>query len=1157
MNTQSSKPLTKRRTIFLARFSFWSLVICLAASAHVRSAFAQQVFGSIVGNVTDSSGAVIPQAAVTIRETTKGVVFTTKTNASGFYEQNQLISGSYVVTVEAPNFKKAISEPLTVQSDNVSRFNVQLTPGTTEETVVLANATPLLQTDRADISMTFTSKDVLTLPTYQRSALSLEFLVPGVTLPTGDATAPSENPQGSFRARIGGRVYGATGYQLDGTDNQDAWLGAAVINPNPDSIAEAKFSVENFDAENGYVSGGQFAFTTKSGSNNLHGSLFEYLINNSPGFRTIGSNPFTQPNGAPPVKSNQFGGSLGGPVIRSKLFFFADAQIQRLRNDDNVLATVPTQKVRDTCFTTSGTGFCDLSDYLPNNGQVYNPNSGDYLSANPSGKNRTPFVNNQTPVSLLSQQAINILKYFPAPNTVPSNGQISQNNYIGSQAEAFNAQQYDTREDYYLNSYNSFFGRYTYAAFSVSAPGAFGNVAGGPAAASINFAGNSSIHNQSLSLGYTHTFSPTSVNEFHYGYYRYSVHEIPGGYGTQPATQAGIPNLNLDNTTTSGFPAFYIGGLSNLGYSNTVNKCNCSLTELEQEQQLLDAFSKVHGNHNFKFGVDLRRTSNLRVPSDSHRAGELTAAAGYTALGGTSGGLGLATFLLGETTTFVRYVSKVTDATAYLDRAHFFAQDSWHATPKLTVNYGLRYEITLPEATDPGKGGLLNLQTGLVDVFGEGGNSSRGFQQTAWRNFAPRLALAYQVTPRTVLRAGYGWSYDTGDGGIIFNEANISYPVIIQQNNTPVNASQGIFQLSVGPSTIPEPTLNGAGEVPLPSGVTGITRPVHESLTATYSYNAAVEQQLTRFLAVTAAYVGNSARHAEPDRNNNVNINQAPFIPGQLAQATSRPYYAKFGFTQPITDFCNCAVEQYNAFESTVDLRGFHGYTARGNYLFQRSYGDGTTAYTFLYDRAAGYGNNNSIYHSQFILTQIYNLPFGRGHSFEANAGPVINELISGWTLSGATIIYSGVPYTVSIGSFPTGYLGENTVSVSFPNRGTGSPYTGAAHNRSQWYQGCTVAALQASTCAGFALPTQTSLGNFGINNLYGPSYVDQDVAVDKSFAKVADRYHFLLRAEAFNLFNHPNLSTPNTTITSTTAGQITATVGNMRRLQFSLRMDF
>jgi hypothetical protein len=1144
--TDGGLPGRKRRST-----SHW-IVVWVAMVALSIPAVAQQIYGSIDGNVTDTSGAVVTNAAVTIRETTKAVTFSTRTNGSGYYAKGQLIPGRYTVSVEAPNFKKTVSEPVIVQIDQVSRFNVTLTPGVESETVVEANVAPLLETDRADIATTFTADDVLTLPDYQRNVLSLEFLVPGVTLPVGDATAPSENPQGSFRARINGRVYGATGYQLDGTDNQDSWLGLAIINPNPDSIAEAKFSTEDFDAENGYVAGGLLAFSTKSGSNMVHGSVFEYLINNSPGFRTVGSDPFTQPNGAPPLKSNQFGGSLGGPIVRDKLFFFGDAQIQRLRNDDNVLTTVPTETVRNTCFAASGSSMCDLSEYLPNNAQVYDPGTGDS-----SGKNRVKFNNNQIPTSRLSQQAINILKYYPAPNVVPSNGLIYQNNYLAPEAEALNAQQYDTREDYYLNKNNLFFGRYTYARFDLNAPGAFGALAGGPVATSIGFAGTSNIRNQSLSLGYTRTVSETAVNEFRYGFYRYNVHEIPGGYGTQPAADAGIPNLNTNATDTSGFPAFTIGGISALGYSSSVNKCNCTLTEIEQEQQLVDTFSKVHRGHAFKFGIDLRHTSNLRAPSDSHRAGELTSAAGYTALNGSSGGLGLATFLLGEVTTFARYVSTVTDATAYLDRAHFFAQDTWQATRKLTVNYGLRYELTLPEATDPGKGGLFDVKTGMVNVFGVGGNSNRGFQQTAYLNFAPRIALAYMLTPKTVVRAGYGWSYDTGDGGIIFNEANISYPAVIQQSNTPTNASQGIFTLAAGPQTIPIPIPNGNGEIPLPSGVTGVTRPVHESLTATYAYNAAIQRQIARSMSVTAAYVGNSARHAENDRNNNVDINQAPLIPGQVAQSTSKPFYSTFGLTQSINDFCNCAVAQYNALQATLDLRGSHGYTARADYLYQRAYGDGTTSYTFLYDRPAGYGNFNSIYHQQLIVTQQVDLPFGKGKAIAAHAGAVTDALIGGWVLSGVTVRHSGTPYTVSIGSFPSGYLGENTVSVSFPDRGSASPYDGATHDRNQWYKGCTVAALQAGSCGPFLLPAQTTLGNYGVNNLYGPAYIDQDVAVKKRFAQINDRYSFTIRAEAFNLFNHPNLSTPNTNITNAAAGQITSTVGNMRRLQFALRMDF
>ena len=739
---------------------------------------------------------------------------------------------------------------------------------------------------------------------------------------------------------------GDHGYQLDGTDNQDAWLGSAIINPDPDSIAESRFSTENFNAENGYVAGGMFVVSTKSGTNNLHGSLFEYLVDNSPGFQTAAANPFTQPNGAPPLKSNQFGGSIGGRFIPNKFFYFGDVEIQRRREGDSLLTTVPTARVQSTCGV-GAVGTCDLSEYLSRGAyQIYDPLTG----SGSTGQGRTAFANNQIPNARLSPQAQNILKYFPLPN-IPNANPSYVNNYIATAAQSFDSEQYNTREDLYLNDKNFLFGRYTLAKFALSVPGAFGFLAGGPGMDSTGFSGISNVDNQSLSLGYTHLFSPELVNELRFGFYRYNVHVVPGGFGTTPASDAGIPGLNLDNTVTSGMPAFYIPGASgatlDLGYSNTVNRCNCTLTEREKEYQFVDNLSKAVHNHDLKFGADIKRTSNLRVPSDSHRAGELTFAAGYTGLGnangGSSGGLGLATFLLGETTTFARYVSTVTDATAFLDRFHFYAQDSWHASPKLTLSYGMRWELTLPEATAPGKGGLLDLDTGNVVIFGEGGNSSRGYQRTAWDNFVPRVGAAYQLTSKTVVRAGYGWAYSAGWAGMNFNEANITLPVLLAQSNTPANASQGIFGLPSGPPAAVFPVAQG-GIMPLPNNIVAAARPHHQTLPVVYAYNAAIQHELTSRIAVTAAYVGNSGRHTTNDVDSNINANQVAFVPGVTNQNTLKPYYAKYGWTQSITYFCNCAVSQYNSLQASVDVRNYHGYSAQGSYVYQYAYGDGYPA---------------------------------------------------------------------------------------------------------------------------------------------------------------------------------------------------------------------
>ncbi|HTV55364.1 MAG TPA: TonB-dependent receptor, partial [Terriglobia bacterium] len=870
----------------------------------------------------------------------------------------------------------------------------------------------------------------------------------------------------------------------------------------------------------------------------------------------------------------QFGGSIGGHIIKNKLFYFGDISVQRRDETDSLLTTVPTAEVQKTCGISSAVA-CDLSEYLAGGApyQIYDPTTG----TPGTGVGRTAFTNNQIPLGRLSLQAQNILAYFPLPNVANASPNYL-NNYIATAKQIFNSEQYNTREDYYLNEKNLFFGRYTYAQFALSVPGAFGFDAGGPGMDSTGYSGISNVDNQSLSLGYTHIFSPKLINELRFGYYRYNVHEVPGGYGTTPAATAGIPGLNLDKTVTSGMPAFYIAmpgvvnatnasdnGIMAMGYSLTANRCNCSLTEREDEFEIVDNFTKVVGNHSLKFGTDLRRTANLRVPSDGHRAGELTFAQGYTGQGSGNGnatdGLGLATFLLGETTTFSRYVSTVTDATAYLDRAHFYGQDTWHATPKLTLSYGLRWELTLPEATAPGLGGLLDLDTGDVVIDGEGGNSSRNYQQTAWFNFAPRLGIDYQLTPKTVIRGGYGWAYAAGWAGSIFNEANITLPVLLAQSDTPSNATQGSFSLASGPPTPVFPTIIGdGGLMPLPNNISGAARPFHESLPTVYAYNATVQRELNNSIAVSVGFVGNSLRHGSNDTSTNFNANQASFVPGVSNLNTLKPYYASYGWTQSITYFCDCGNNQYNSLRAEVDVKNYHSYSAQGTYLFQRGYGDGVggnESYTMLYDKPLGYGNESYIQHQQVTVIQDVALPIGKGKLIGGNSGQIADAVIGGWHLNGVTTFFSGEPYTVAIGAYPSGYAAQN-VGIAYPDRGTASPYAGAVHNRTQWFQGCSTAALANSTCAAFQLPAANTFGNYGFDDLYGPIYIDQDAAAMKSVL-VAEKYKFTLRADAFNLFNHTNLGLPDTTITDATAGKITsiAAAANMRRLQFALRLDF
>src|SRR5450432_4625994 len=511
-----------------------------------------------------------------------------------------MIQDTYTVIIEAPGFSKVASNGLEVRVDESARFDATLKVGEEKEVIEVTAAAPLLQTDRADVAQTFTTKQINELPNIGRNMQSMELLNPG-TAKIGWQHASDENPQGSIQMVTNGQLFASMGYELDGTTNQDPILGIIVINPTFDSISELKQANQNFDAEFSYVGAGIASYSTKSGTNSLHGDLFEYLQLNTPGFVTFGANPFT---GLPPAtyRQNQFGGSAGGRIIRDKLFFFADTQQNKQSQGASVVTSVPTALNRAGNF----------SDWLAfnKNNQIFDPNSGNAAT----GVGRTPFSNNTIPTSQLSAQALKIMNFFPAPNFQQIANEPFVNNYAANGAVAITGNSYNTREDYYLNPKNTIFGRYSYQGFTEDAPGVFGLEAGGPAFG--NYAGSSVASNQSVAIGWTNTISPTLINEFRFGWMRYHVFDVPNGFGTSPASDAGIPGLNLDKTFTSGMPYFNIQSPNDgfvLGYSLGANQCNCPLTQTESQFQFVDNLSKTVGRHTFKMGADLRYAMNLRV----------------------------------------------------------------------------------------------------------------------------------------------------------------------------------------------------------------------------------------------------------------------------------------------------------------------------------------------------------------------------------------------------------------------------------------------------------------------------------------------------------------------------------------------------------------
>lgn len=1126
-----------------------ALAVLVAATVLLtpQPAFAQQVFGSIFGTVTDSSGAAVSNAKVTITDVNKGAKFEVTTDPSGNYNKGQLIPDTYTVTIEAAGFQKILSTGLDVRVNDAAHFDASMKVGEVSTQVEVTASSPLLQADRADVAQTFTAKEISELPNIGRNLQSMELLNPG-TAKMGWQHASDENPQGSVQMIVNGQLFSAMGYELDGTTNQDPILGIIVINPNFDSVSEVKQANQTFDAEFSYVGGGIASYSTKSGTNEYHGDVFEYLQLNTPGFTTFAANPFT---GLPPAtyRQNQFGGSVGGPILKNKLFFFGDVQLNRQSQGASVVTSVP------DVLTRAG-DFHQWSAYNPNY-QIYDPNSGNAAT----GVGRTPFTGNVIPGNLQSSQAKALMAYFPSPNFQQIQGAPFVNNYSVNGAVAITGNSYNTREDYYLNQQNSLFGRYSYQGFTEQAPGAFGLVAGGPAFG--NYAGNSVASNQSIALGWTDTVTPTFVNEFRFGWMRYHVFDVPNGFGTQPATAAGIPGLNLDKTYTSGLPYFNITSPNNayqLGYSLGANQCNCPLTQTESQFQFIDNAIKTFGKHTVKFGADLRYAMNLRVPSDSHRAGELNFNGGVTGnvdkVGDSpSPGIGFATFMLGDVSTFNRFVSTSTNASERQPRLFWYGQDEWRPTPKWTLTLGLRWEMTFPESVNAaGNGATLNLNDGLMYVFGTGGVSSHGIQTMNWKNFAPRFGFAYQINPKTVVRGGFGWSYDLGVFGSNFGH-NVSQnpPVLSNQSINPPNGFSSVFNLAQGPPTLAPVTVSSNGTFPLPANVNPKLRPATVTLPQTYQYNIAVQHQLTNRVAFTGSYVGNANRHGFLGTGQSINNNEALFVPGVSDTNLDRPYYQKFGWTNDLSYYCDCANEHYDSFQGTVKINAWSGWTMQGSYTYQKQFGDGwgyDSNYYFLYARAAGQGYSNTLPRQQWTFAQTYDVPYGRGRKFGSKVSKPIDLALGGWTLSGITTYYSGFPFSPSLENYGSQGGQPNVGPSGRPTIGSGDPYSGAQGNRNQWFVG--------GIGTTFLIPSANTFGNYPINTLFGPHFIQQDLTLEKTF-RITERIGFILRTDSTNMFNHTNLGGPNGDVQSPSAGQITGLAGGgtMRRLQFSGTIKF
>ncbi len=1113
------------------------------------AARAQAVYGSIVGTILDSSGAAVAGAKVSITDMGRDVTVTTTSNDSGNFTQRFLIVGRYRVRVEAAGFKTFIQENVGVSVDLESRIEIQLQVGDVTQTMEVSAEASLLKTERSDVSATYTEKTVTNLPVLNRRFTNFQLMTPGVVVWSTSMTAASaENPQGSYRMLVNGQSFAGTSHLLDGTDNHDAVLGWIVINPTLESVTEAKITTANYDAEFGVASAGVVSAQTKSGTNEVHGSAFHFLRNNVMQAR----NPFTQsrpiPNSGgrliPLTQWNQFGGSVGGPIKKNKLFYFGDFQGTRRNSGGGALLRVPSQAERDGNL--SGLPF-----------PVFDPASG------PTPATRTQFPGNVIPANRLSRQALNLLRFIPQPNI---NATLDQPNFASSGGVKFDDEAFNTRVDHYTTDKLHLFGRYSLQQFRMVAPGAFGLVAGGPgldASGSTNaYAGASDSRNHSVAAGADYTVTTNLLTDFRFGWFRYKVFGQPNGIGTTPAADAGIPGLNVDKEFNSGMPAFFINGYSNnlfrFGYALGVNGCNCPLIQDEDQFQFVNNWTKIQGNHTFKFGADIRYARNLRVPSDRHRSGELNFDAARTQ-GPNGGGTGMASFLLGDVSRFERYVSNVLNAGERQHRWFFFGQDTWRISRKLTLNYGLRWEIYRPQTVNNG-GGFVDMGTGEVLVAGQRGVNSALNVSSPLTNIAPRLGIAYQATSKTVIRAGYGRGFNLGVFGSIFgHNVTQNLPILAIQSDQPANNFDAVFTLQNGPRAIdPAAILAGQRTGPrgfnmLPDRVTPfvITNPIR--FPTVDAWNFTIQRQLGRNMSMEAGYVGTKGTHVFAGNGGDYDPNQ-PTINGFPTLTTNqrRPFFQKFGWSQNIRYYGSDASNNYHSLQVKFDKRFDSGLSVMSHYTWSKNIDFANVYYPQDARLARGPSDNNRAH--VFFLASLYEVPVGRGRRFLTNIGKVPDLLLGGWQLNGTFNWLSGQPFTPSYrdcnADRDTGWCRPNLVgdpSLDSPSqfgwfRTASAPLTSNLQTDGPWQR-----------------PARATFGTIGRNMLTGPSFAQWDMSFFKTF-NISERYRVQFRAESFNFANRTNLANPNGCVDCPgVAGRIFGAFPNYvpRQWQMALKFDF
>jgi len=1096
---------------------------------------AQTITASITGTVSDPTASIIPGGAVTATNTETNIRTTTTTNAEGIYTFPFLRVGNYTVTVEAKGFKKSVIGPFKVEANQVARIDAKLELGDAAQTIEVTDVGSLMQTETQATGDTLSSTKLTNIPLNGRNFAALTLLIPGAVSTSPNAMNTVARFQGSgSRPQVNGNREQTNNFILDGVDINQSVDNQIGYQPNVDALEEVKVVTGNAGAEFGNVGGASVVMSLKSGTNEFHGNVFEFLRNeklDANGFFNNRANVKKQA-----LRQNIFGGTFGGPIQRNKLFFFVDYEQTERRIAGPATASVAPAAWR------SG----DLSQFLTVNNQIIrDPATGTTAAT------RTPFPNNQIPVSRFSPAARFLFSnpsLYPLPNN-PGTGPLGVgSNYVGSTRNFLTNKQGDLKLDYRLGDKDNLMFRFSKGVYDTY---------GSQAALPVTMPGGNYGPTWSAVTNWTRTWSANLVSDNRFSYSMIGIDDRVIDWSGQ---------LGLDGNSKFGIPGGqFIPGLSsfNLGGSLTgVGSAATIANTRDNKFQFQSNNTYQTGAHVIKFGINL-----LRMRQNRYYAGNNGALGSFTYNGAYSG-VDIGDFLLDALASKGR--GAVSGPWGHRSwRNIVFVQDSWKIRRDITFNYGVSWEYMSPLVEVADRQVNINTFTGAL-IYPGSGEYGRALYKPYKKQFNPNLGLAWTVNPKTVMRAAYRLSnFLEGTGANLrltlnppfFTESNVTYdstlPGRITTGFTDVVARGDL----TGPRSSPTaaPFYQGrAWDLNLRPQMTN-------------QFNFAIERELDKSTSVNAAYVGQRGTHLViPHEANNPLPGVGPYaswapINDRRPLASSLPNVGNIALTE------SSGTSWYNALQISGRRRMTAGLEMLFQYTYSKTNTDGLGYYGCggvnaegaywqdAYNRRANYGPACFDVRHNFTTAGVYNLPFGKGQKFGASSPKVVDLVLGGWNINYNLAKRGGFPVTIfastqntNSGRSPRGNArGNRYREMSEPSVRTVDRWFGDVTASSF----CT-AGVDNGTCA-YGIPALGEFGSAGVGTERAPGFFNLDTSIGKRF-NITERHRLDFRAELFNVLNFVSWGAPGRDITAPASfGAIGGQINSPRNIQFGLKYQF